>query len=211
MNPFAETIRSERLLRKMTQKDLAVICGSSVPHISKMETGRERPGQATIARLAEALDLNPHELSLMAGRPTTEMLDAMASQPRRFAALLDPEVEAPPLRRPSIIYTVSPIRQETRESEFYAVVDYQDPSGKRFREGFTSLSIYARKPPQIADRCGEVSWIHLVRSMQWDAEPGILTFYTGHAFRLIRITRPRSVAVFAFFDSKLRYMPGIVA
>ena len=57
MSPFAQTLRSWRTTRKLSQLELAVEADVSARHISFLETGRSRPSREMIARLGEALRL----------------------------------------------------------------------------------------------------------------------------------------------------------
>lgn len=55
--PFGAALRDWRRRRRRSQLDLALAAGVSQRHLSHLETGRARPGPATVLRLAEALDL----------------------------------------------------------------------------------------------------------------------------------------------------------
>lgn len=55
-------IRDLRLLRGMTQQDLAEAIGVHAPHISDLERGIKSPTVGTLAKLAEALDVEPEAL-----------------------------------------------------------------------------------------------------------------------------------------------------
>ena len=46
----------------MKQKELAAKVGMVPPQLHQIESGRRTPSLKTIARLAEALDLEPHDL-----------------------------------------------------------------------------------------------------------------------------------------------------
>jgi transcriptional regulator with XRE-family HTH domain len=54
---FGAALRSWRLRKRCSQLELALAAGVSQRHLSYLETGRARPGPATVLRLAEALDL----------------------------------------------------------------------------------------------------------------------------------------------------------
>lgn len=58
----SQRIRELRTLRGMSQSELAAEVGCQKPHISDLERGIKSPGIATIAKLAEALDVEPEEL-----------------------------------------------------------------------------------------------------------------------------------------------------
>lgn len=68
-------LRGWRERRRMSQLELALRAGSSARHISFVETGRSRPSEEMVLRLAEHLDVPVRErnaLLLAAGHaPTT--------------------------------------------------------------------------------------------------------------------------------------------
>ncbi len=57
LSPFGHQLRRWRRLRRMSQLDLAHAAGASPRHISFIETGRSRPGEALVVRLAETLEV----------------------------------------------------------------------------------------------------------------------------------------------------------
>ncbi|MFD5828060.1 helix-turn-helix domain-containing protein [Lentzea sp. NPDC060358] len=59
---FGARLRSARLQRGLSQKDLACP-GVSMSYVSRLESGERVPSPAVVARLAEALDVDPSELT----------------------------------------------------------------------------------------------------------------------------------------------------
>ncbi|MGF1454133.1 MAG: helix-turn-helix domain-containing protein [Alphaproteobacteria bacterium] len=57
MTVFAETLKTWRKTRRLSQLDLALEANVSARHISFLETGRARPSREMIVRLGEALHL----------------------------------------------------------------------------------------------------------------------------------------------------------
>lgn len=57
MTQFAQTLRSWRATRKLSQLELAVEAEVSARHISFLETGRSKPSRSMIAKLGDALSL----------------------------------------------------------------------------------------------------------------------------------------------------------
>lgn len=51
-------IKRERMAQDLTPQQLAEQVGVGVPHISKVEAGRENPSDDLVQRLASALDLD---------------------------------------------------------------------------------------------------------------------------------------------------------
>lgn len=84
---FSQQLRYWRLLRGMSQMDLALAADVSPRHISFLETGRSRASESTIVRLASALGLSRADVtSLSRGNlrrgerrlpPDPEMQDSM--------------------------------------------------------------------------------------------------------------------------------------
>lgn len=81
-------IKRERLAREMTQRDLAEAVGVGVPHISKVEAGRENPSDELLEKLAETFDLDVDELFLVARRVPEELVEKLAADPAAAAAYL---------------------------------------------------------------------------------------------------------------------------
>lgn len=48
--------------RGLSQSGLATLIGTHAPHICDLEAGRKNPSLPTIAKLAEALGVEPHDL-----------------------------------------------------------------------------------------------------------------------------------------------------
>lgn len=74
-------IKRFRLQRGMTQRDLAQRVGVGVPYISKIESGRERPGDEVLLAIAESLGDDPDELFLVARRLPPDLVDQFAASP----------------------------------------------------------------------------------------------------------------------------------
>ena len=79
---MGQRIRSERLSRSMTQRDLAEKVSVGAPHISKIEAGRESPSDDLLRSIAEALDCDFEELLLAARRMPPDMMETFALDPR---------------------------------------------------------------------------------------------------------------------------------
>lgn len=56
---FADRLRDTRLLRGMTQEQLAAESGVPIPPISRMENGKQMPRVPTVEKLARALRVEP--------------------------------------------------------------------------------------------------------------------------------------------------------
>lgn len=59
---FSSNLARLRLERGLTQEQLALEAGMTLSEISRIESQRREPRVRTIARLAEALDVEPGEL-----------------------------------------------------------------------------------------------------------------------------------------------------
>lgn len=81
---IGQRIKRDRLSRNMTQRDLAEVVDVGVPHISKIEAGRERPSDELLRKIAEALGCDADELMLAARRIPEEVMDKVAADPVGF-------------------------------------------------------------------------------------------------------------------------------
>ena len=78
---IGERIRRERLDRGMTQRVLAAAVDVGVPHISKVEAGRENPSDDLLIRMADVFSCDADELLLAARRIPSDLMDTLASDP----------------------------------------------------------------------------------------------------------------------------------
>lgn len=74
-------IKRERRVRGLTQRQVAGAVGVGVPHISKIESGRESPSDELLTRLAALFDIDSDELLLAAARMPGDLLEALATHP----------------------------------------------------------------------------------------------------------------------------------
>lgn len=74
-------IKRERLAREMTQRQLADRVGVGVPHVSKVEAGRESPSDDLLMKIAQVFEMDPGELLLAARRVPEELLERLAADP----------------------------------------------------------------------------------------------------------------------------------
>ena len=58
----ASVIKGIRKDRKMSQEILSGLCGIARSHLAMIETGAKQPNFETIWKIANALNLKPHEL-----------------------------------------------------------------------------------------------------------------------------------------------------
>jgi transcriptional regulator with XRE-family HTH domain len=81
-------IRDTRLAKGMTQRQLGERAGVGVPYISGIETGKERAGETVLQRIALALDIDPDELAVAAGRIPAYLMDPIMRHPGEAVATL---------------------------------------------------------------------------------------------------------------------------
>jgi transcriptional regulator with XRE-family HTH domain len=93
MTPIGENLRRIREQRRLSQPALAELSGVPQPTISKLERGHREPHQATLRRLARALDVGVGDLLI-----EDEVGEARARLERMRAncALLEGYMENPP-------------------------------------------------------------------------------------------------------------------
>ncbi|MCY4437940.1 MAG: helix-turn-helix transcriptional regulator [Chloroflexi bacterium] len=88
METIGQRIKRERLLRNLTQRDLAEKVNVGAPHISKIEAGREIPSDDLLDKIASALDCDFEELLLVAKRMPPDLMESFASDPQRSLEFL---------------------------------------------------------------------------------------------------------------------------
>ena len=85
---IGQRIKRERLALEMTQRQLADAVDVGVPHISKVEAGRENPSDDLLRRLARVFKAEPDELFLVARRLPEKMIEDLAADPADALAFL---------------------------------------------------------------------------------------------------------------------------
>ncbi len=80
---FGQVIRDRRRLRSLTQAEVARRIKTSIPYVGHLESGKRRPSDRIVARLAKVLGLDGRELFLLA-HPCTRKL--LGSEPARASA-----------------------------------------------------------------------------------------------------------------------------
>ena len=88
VEPIGQRIKRERLDRGMTQRVLARAVGVGAPHISKIEAGRESPSDELLQKIAGVLECDFEELLLAARRLPPDLMDELASDPKRSLEFL---------------------------------------------------------------------------------------------------------------------------
>jgi transcriptional regulator with XRE-family HTH domain len=72
----------------MTQRELADAVDVGVPHISKVEAGRENPSPKLLGQLAEVFKVEREELLIVARRLPENLVDDLAENPAEALAFL---------------------------------------------------------------------------------------------------------------------------
>ena len=78
---IGQRIKRERLSRGMTQRELAALVGVGVPHISKVEAGRENPSDDLLRKVAEVFGCDFDELMLVARRIAPHLMERLVADP----------------------------------------------------------------------------------------------------------------------------------
>lgn len=92
---FGERVRELRKAKSLGQRALADACGVSFTYISKIENHRldfgDFPSEAVIEKIAAALDADPTELLMLAGKIPEAIRRRVLARPDAFQklALLD--------------------------------------------------------------------------------------------------------------------------
>jgi transcriptional regulator with XRE-family HTH domain len=85
---FGEQLRLWRIERRMNQRDLANAVDIDFTYLSKIENNRmPPPAEATIVRLAHALDKNPDVLLQLASKIPEDVKPIIAKSPQMPALL----------------------------------------------------------------------------------------------------------------------------
>ncbi len=80
---IGQRIKRERLARGMTQRELAVLIGVGVPHVSKIEAGRENPSDELLRKVADVFGCDFDELLLVARRIPPHLMESLVADPVR--------------------------------------------------------------------------------------------------------------------------------
>lgn len=78
---IGDRIKRERLELGLTQRQLADAVGVGVPHISKVEAGRENPGDPLLRSLAKVFKVDADELFIVARRVPDALVERLAKDP----------------------------------------------------------------------------------------------------------------------------------
>lgn len=95
---IGQRVKRERLEQNMTQRELAERVNVGVPHISKIEAGRENPSDELLARIAEVFGLETEELLLVARRLPDGVVETLAADPAKaleFLRTFNPNKDSP--------------------------------------------------------------------------------------------------------------------
>src|SRR5882724_2160355 len=84
---YSKAIRTARALKGIQQKQLAARSGLDPSHISLIESGKRKPSTGTVERIAEALDIPFHVLTLL-GSETSDLKSASPLQIRAIGESL---------------------------------------------------------------------------------------------------------------------------
>jgi transcriptional regulator with XRE-family HTH domain len=78
---FPELLRSLRLAKSLSQRELARRVGVHYSYVSKIESGEERPSQDKVRAIAKALETDPVRLELAAGYFPPEFARMVSEKP----------------------------------------------------------------------------------------------------------------------------------
>jgi len=86
---FGEYVRQEREARGISLRKFAQRVGVSTAYISKVETGRmDPPGEMTIKRIANELEVDSDELLAKAGKISSDLIEIIIKNPRVLALII---------------------------------------------------------------------------------------------------------------------------
>ena len=88
MVQFGHHLKAARLESGLTQADVANRLGVSKGYISRLESGKARPAETTVRRLAQLCATDPDPLLILAGYLPPDLRAILAQHPTEAAAVL---------------------------------------------------------------------------------------------------------------------------
>jgi len=85
---LGDRLRELRLAAGLSQRALASKVSVTFPHISKIESGDERPSDRLLEELADALDADADELLLLGNRLPEDLAETVAEKSSRAPEFL---------------------------------------------------------------------------------------------------------------------------
>lgn len=92
---IGQRLKRERLAKGKTHREIAAQVHIGYPYLSKLEADMHRPSPRVLQGLAEALDLDPDELAIVARRLPEWAADALADDPPAAIDTLRAFIERP--------------------------------------------------------------------------------------------------------------------
>ena len=99
-NHLGEIIRRQRVVRPLTQYELAAISGVSPSHLGRIERGERFPSAHVLRRIAKPLGFEEDELFTLAGYLSPQSVDKAETDQEHTDGQVDPYVAGVLAREP---------------------------------------------------------------------------------------------------------------
>ena len=99
-NHLGEIIRRQRVVRPLTQYELAAISGVSPSHLGRIERGERFPSAHVLRRIAKPLGFEEDELFILAGYLSPQSVDKAETDQGHTDGQIDPYVAGVLAREP---------------------------------------------------------------------------------------------------------------
>ena len=99
-NHLGEIIRRQRVVRPLTQYELAAISGVSPSHLGRIERGERFPSAHVLRRIAKPLGFEENELFTLAGYLSPQSVDKAETDQEHTDGQVDPYVAGVLAREP---------------------------------------------------------------------------------------------------------------
>ena len=135
MVQFGHHLKAVRLESGLTQADVANRLGVSKGYISRLESGKARPAEATVRHLAELCETDPDPLLILADYLPPDLREILSQHPAEASAVLRGTFgrTARPQNAPSVVaesqalYQPSEASYQLVQEDCFAWMEHRPP------------------------------------------------------------------------------------
>ncbi|MCE2450697.1 MAG: helix-turn-helix domain-containing protein, partial [Candidatus Latescibacteria bacterium] len=136
MVQFGHHLKAARLESGLTQADVASHLGVSKGYISRLESGKARPAEATVRRLAELCATDPDSLLILADYLPSDLREILSQHPAKASAILrgtfgrtDRPQDAPPaVAESQALYQTGEASYQLVQEDCFAWMEHCPPN-----------------------------------------------------------------------------------
>ncbi len=136
MVQFGDHLKAARLKSGLTQADVAKHLGVSKGYISRLESGKARPAQATVQRLAELCATDPDPLLISADYLPSDLREILSQHPAEASAVLrgtfgrttHPQNAPPAVAESQVLYQPSEASYQLVQEDCFAWMEHGPPN-----------------------------------------------------------------------------------